>query len=231
MSTSLAALQQAYADALRGGDEAAARAAVARARDGGVAERDIYLEIFAPSMVAIGQLWERNELSVAEEHLATAITDRLIGELSPAFGQAGAAPLGTALIGCVEGERHALGPRMLADMFRQRGWRVLYLGADVPTSDWIDLAVRYAPDLVAISVGMRARLPAVRALIASLREALPGTLVLVGGAALAGDPELWRALDADLYHPNTVAAVDLASARMNDEPRPTNDGRRTTNDE
>ena len=106
----------------------------------------------------------------------------------------------------------------------------IMVGGNGPRVTW-GLAARYATDLVAISVGMRARLPAVRALIASLREALPGTLVLVGGAALAGDPELWRALDADLYHPNTVAAVDLASARMNDEPRPTNDGRRTTNDE
>jgi MerR family transcriptional regulator, light-induced transcriptional regulator len=212
-------LQRDYLAALRSGDEGSARAIVARGRAAGVAASEIYLHIFTPSMVTIGELWERNELSVAEEHLATAITDRLIGELSPSFGQAGTPePPGTALIGCVAGERHALGPRMLADLFRRHGWRVLYLGADVPTEDWVTLAVRYGSNLVAISVGMRLHLPAARALIERLRAALPDVVVLVGGSAFAQNPNLWRELGADLYHTDTTIAVEQATARAGNKP-------------
>ena len=160
-------------------------------------------------MVTLGRLWERNELTIAEEHLATAITEGLIGELSPSFAQAPAGG-GTALIGCVEGARHVLGARMLADLFRDQGWRVLYLGADVPTADWVKLAVRYPADLAAISAGMRLHLPAARALVAQLRASLPGLAILVGGGAFDGSPGLWRDLGADLYHADPGAAVALA---------------------
>jgi methanogenic corrinoid protein MtbC1 len=212
MSHTIEALQEEYVAALRVGDEPAARATVTRAVSGGMGVNEIYLRMFTPSMVTIGELWERNELTVAEEHLATAITDRLIGELSPSFAlpEQPDAP-GTALIGCVAGERHALGPRMLADLFRRRGWRVLYLGSDVPTDDWVALAVRYHADLVAISVGMRLHLTSVRTLIERLREVLPDLLVLVGGAAFAQSPDLWRELGADLYNADTTAAVDQAT--------------------
>lgn len=205
--------QQAFTAALRAGDETAAATVVERACAAGVAARTIYLDIFAPAMVAIGTLWERNELSVAEEHLATAITERLIGQLSPTFELEDGATGGTVMLGCVEGERHALGLRMLADLFRQRGWRVLFLGADVPTADWVQLAVRSSADAVAISARDERHLPQVRALIMDLRATRSELLVIVGGAAFNNDPAGWRTVGADIYHPDPRTAVEIATAR------------------
>lgn len=210
----LTTYQQAFTAALRAGDETAAAAVVERARAAGVAARTIYLDIFAPAMVSIGTLWEHNELSVAEEHLATAITERLIGQLSPTFELEDGATGGTVVLGCIKGERHALGLRMLADLFRQRGWRVLFLGADVPTSDWVQLAVRSSADAVAISARDERHLPQVSSLIADLRVASPELLVIVGGAAFNNDPDGgWRTVCADIYHPDPRTAVEIATAR------------------
>jgi MerR family transcriptional regulator, light-induced transcriptional regulator len=75
-------------------------------------------------------------------------------------------------------------------------------------------AVRYQPNLVAISAGMRAHLATARALIEPVRAVVPGATLMVGGIAFAQAPDLWRALGADIYHPDTVAAVDLATDRL-----------------
>lgn len=213
MSVQLENYRSELLDALRAGDGAAARAVVGRMRADHIAPTDIYLGVLTPCMVAIGELWERNQLSVAEEHLATAITDRLISDLSASFEYPAASePVGTALIGSVEGERHILGARMLADLLRRHGWRVLELGADVPSHDWVRLAIRFHADLVAISVMMLEHLPTARMLTAELRAADPDIYVLVGGAALDQSPDLWRALGASHYDPNPLVAVEQATA-------------------
>lgn len=205
--------QAEFIDALRRGDERAARAVVEQLRRAGVQARTIYFEVFAPSMVRIGELWEQNELSVAEEHLATEITQRLIGQLSPSFNQpAAGADRGTVVLGCVAGERHVLGLRMLSDLFREQGWRVAYLGADVPTADWSALVLRLHPDLVAISAGAERLLSEVEAAVAAIRLVQPKLPVLVGGSAFKRDPELWKRVGATLYHPDPYAAVTMATA-------------------
>lgn len=203
--------QQTFVAALRAGDELAARKVVEQASAAGAEPAAIYFQIFAPSMVTIGELWERNELNVAEEHLATAITERLIGALSPRFGESPPRSPGSVVLGCVEGERHTLGLRMLADLFRNQGWRVLYLGADVPTNDWLAIANRYQADAVAISVNMIQHLVAVQALIAELRASLPDLLVVVGGSAFTHDDDLWKQTGATMYHRDPFTAVTEAT--------------------
>lgn len=215
MSSSIESSRAEFIAALRSGAEARARAVVDELRAAGVAPHAIYYELFAPSMVMIGDLWEQNELSVAEEHLATEITERLIGQLSPSFNQ----PLpqlerGSVVLGCVAGERHVLGLRMLADIFRQHGWRVLYLGADVPEADWVRLALRVDADAVAISVGAERLVPVAQHLIGQLQAVLPQAALLVGGAVFVRDPELWREVGATLYDPDPQTLVRLATAQF-----------------
>lgn len=214
VSVDLIASRADFISAIRSGDEPGARSVVEQLRRANVSPSIIYYDVFAPSMVTIGDLWERNELSVADEHLATAITERLIGQLSPAFNQPASQPeRGNVVLGCVAEERHVLGLRMLADLFRQQGWRVLYLGADVPNADFVRLAVRVTADVVAISAGAQRHVPAVRELISELRTALPEVGILVGGAVFSNDPDLWSEVGATLYHPDPQTVIQLATTR------------------
>lgn len=213
MSVSLDTRRDAYIAALRDGDEPNARAIVEQAHAEGVDIGTIYFDIFAPSMIEIGRLWEENQLSIAEEHLATAITERLIGQLSPEFNrQIQRTEIGCVMLGCVAGERHVLGLRMLADLFRAQGWRVVYLGADVPDRDWIDLAVRVNADVIGISAGTLHLAAHTKPLITQLHSAVPATLIMVGGAGFARSPQLWRDVDANLYHDDPFIAVTMATA-------------------
>lgn len=207
MGNDLSDYQQRFLAALRQGDEAAARQVVDDVRATGVDGSTIYYELFAPSMVTIGDLWERNEVNVAEEHLATAITERLIGGLGPLFEREVASQGGVVLLGCVAGERHALGLRMLADLFRREGWRVLYLGADVASDDWVQMAIRCKADVIAVSASTPRLASAVKQLIEHVRAVLPQTMIVVGGAAFAGDDTLWREVGADIYDADSQSAV------------------------
>ncbi len=211
----------AYLAALRVGDEHEAREVVERAQQDGLSPAQVYFEVFAPSMVMIGTLWEQNDISVAEEHVATAITERLIAALSPSFSppqREHTRHRGTVILGCVAGERHVLGLRMLADLFREQDWRVLDLGADVPIGDWVELARRYGVDVVAIATTTSRHLPAVKSLVDKLRTELPHIRILVGGAVFDQNPDLWQEIGADAYDPAPARAVAMVDTLADSKP-------------
>jgi MerR family transcriptional regulator, light-induced transcriptional regulator len=181
--------QQAFTAALRAGDEQLARCIVDEACAANVSVESIYYRIFAPSMARIGDLWEQRALDVASEHLATVITERQIERLSWQVGTPDRQQaVGTVVLGCIVGEYHTLGLRMVADVFRLYGWHVLELGPNVPSADWINLVVRRNAHAVGISAQARRHLPAVAALLGGLHKAVPGLPVAVGGALFDRDP-------------------------------------------
>ena len=73
----IAELAGAYADALIAGDEIAAEIAIREAMDANLGTAEIDAKVIAPAMWLIGELWERGQFSVAEEHIATEITLRV----------------------------------------------------------------------------------------------------------------------------------------------------------
>jgi methanogenic corrinoid protein MtbC1 len=72
---------------------------------------------------------EEGAITVADEHLATALTHRVMASVyGPSFGRATSRP-GRILLAAVEGQRHSLGLRMAADVLELGGYEVNYLGA------------------------------------------------------------------------------------------------------
>src|SRR5690606_6446315 len=118
--------------AVRAGDRRAAFRAIDAAHEGGLDVGCIYLDVFQPALREIGRLWQENEITVADEHLATAITQAAmlrLYERAYEWEQDGGPTLVAA---CVDVERHEVGLRMLCDLLELRGWRTRYLGAAVP---------------------------------------------------------------------------------------------------
>jgi methanogenic corrinoid protein MtbC1 len=102
-----------------------------------------------PSLVEIGERWQRGELPVAAEHFATHLIVRRFSTLfdlvAPAVGR------GTIVAACPPGEQHEVGLLILAIFLARRDWRVIYLGADVPDSDLVDTVRQVEPDLLCLS--------------------------------------------------------------------------------
>ena len=81
VAPSAASVLGAYLEALRAGDRRRAFGVVDGARAAGLDLGAIYMEVFQPALREIGRLWQENAITVADEHLATAITQAAMARL------------------------------------------------------------------------------------------------------------------------------------------------------
>jgi MerR family transcriptional regulator, light-induced transcriptional regulator len=135
-------------------------------------------EIVLPLAEAVGDCWALGQISVAAEHLASEVVVQLLKTELAATGQPG--PL--LLAACLPGERHEWGFLCALRSLRRKGWRVKYLGADLPLQDLTEAAWMDLPAAVALSSAdpdnLKDRLPELR----RLPRLLPaGTVVVLGG--------------------------------------------------
>ncbi|MGW7344093.1 cobalamin B12-binding domain-containing protein [Streptomyces sp. NPDC054854] len=204
--------------AVRRGDEQVAAATVRRALDEGADPEVVLLDVIASVQGRVGREWAANRISVAQEHSATAINDRAVA-LVALHPSAHTEPArGRITVACVDGEWHGLPARLLAEVLRLRGWRVDYLGAQVPTHHLVAHIHRTGPDAVALSGSIATRLPTAHATITACQAT--GTPVLVGGAAFGADGRFARLLGADAWAPDARTAADDLARRPLPRPQP-----------
>jgi methanogenic corrinoid protein MtbC1 len=211
-----AELQAEYLRALLTGDAGAAHRVVTQALHRGFDANGIAEVVLRPAAYAVGEHWHDGDISVADEHRATAIIGRDLAELHRLVPWL--PPVGRMLvIGCVAGELHALGSRIVADHFERTGWTVHYLGPDVPTDAFSTLAQRVDADLIAVSAMMPENVPGIAVLIQALRRQGDGDRpVLVGGLPFVRDPHLAQSLGAWAQASTAEEAVRRASTHFAD---------------
>ena len=187
-------------------DEYAAAATVFAMLDDGVPAEDVLLDVIAGVQRKVGLEWAANRITVAQEHAATAINDRVIAALAHHRASVPAPPAGRVTVACVDGEWHALPARLLAEVLRLRGWQVDFLGAQVPTPHLIAHLHHNGPDAVALSCSIPTRLPTAHAAITASQAA--GATVLAGGAAFGPDGRYAYQLGADAWAPDARGAEE-----------------------
>jgi methanogenic corrinoid protein MtbC1 len=200
-------------DAVVVGDEAGARGVVAGALVDGLDRESLLLDLIGAVQRKIGQEWAAGRLTVAQEHAATAINDRVIAAL-PIHPRPAGARVAHVTVACVDGEWHALPARLLAEVLLLRGFQVDFLGAHVPGPHLIAHLHRTAPDAVALSGSIATRLPAAHATITACHSA--GIPVIAGGAAFGSDGRYARLFGAE-WAPDARAAADRLAHPL---PRP-----------
>jgi methanogenic corrinoid protein MtbC1 len=208
-------LRERYVDALVDGDPASAAALVHAAIADGVDVRRLYLQVLQPALYEIGRRWERAEISIAQEHLATATTQSLMARLAERL-DADRRPRRerTVLVAGAEGELHSIGARMVADFLEADGWDVLFVGALSPVDALAEMAAERGVDVVAVSASLSERLPEVASAVRALSALDPRPLIAVGGQAFAGEPAAALATGADLYANNADALVRTLAERF-----------------
>ncbi|WP_157767505.1 cobalamin B12-binding domain-containing protein [Actinosynnema pretiosum] len=191
--------------ALGGADEVAATEVVVRVVESGAPVERVLLELIAGVQVEIGLRWQRNLWSTAQEHAATAVVERIIGVVAGRGSRAG--DKGHVVLACLDGEWHAVPPRIVAEVLRLRGWRVEFLGASVPVGRLVAHLHEHGPDAVALSCTLSGSLP--RADQVATACLGTGTPVLVGGLGFGVDGRWARALGLDGWAPTATAAAEL----------------------
>lgn len=207
---------EAFLDALTRGDRRTAERLVDTALDRGAHLRELYLDMIQPAMREIGRLWQENCLTVAEEHLATAITQAAMGRAFERVYRWFDRRTPTLIAACADDERHQMGLRMLCDLLELEGWDTTYLGASVPVESLVDMVEKRRPDVVALSAAIAPHLPRVRSAIAAIHASnvSPAPLIVIGGRAIGGDTELATRLGADLTASDASEAVAMLQQRF-----------------
>jgi excisionase family DNA binding protein len=133
--------------AIIAGQETRARQGLARLV-GGVTVVDLCELVLAPALRRIGDGWAAGELSIATEHRASAICERL---LAAHVQQPPGRPRGSVVVATPPGERHSLPGLMAAACLREDRWLVHHLATDLPVAEVTGMALDVRADLVVLS--------------------------------------------------------------------------------
>lgn len=198
--------------ALLAGSQHEAFAVVNRCIENGRSLIGVELHVVQPSLYHIGEEWQANRVSVAKEHMATAIAVSVM-----TMGLLRSPPPATidrrVLLACVAGNNHSVGLRMVADAFQLAGWDVQYLGADVPTAAITRQAAEWKAHLVGLSVAFAQQLPIAKEIVAQLAERCGSSrpAVIIGGLAINRFSRLAELVGADGFGADASAAVAAAA--------------------
>ena len=175
-------------DALVAGDRVKTSLVAEQARDS-VGLEAFYVEVLTPAMHTIGELWQKGDLTVSMEHLASNIIADLLDSLNARIRVA-RRPHGTAVLCTPQGEMHALAAKVLEGLLLRRGYRSWNIAASAPTESIVDFVASKKPDLVLISLTIPQYLPSLRRLLEAIEYRRIRARLLVGGQGVRGlDPE------------------------------------------
>jgi methanogenic corrinoid protein MtbC1 len=165
----------------------------------GMSLKNIYLQIFQPTLYKVGLLWQQRVISVAKEHYITALIQHIIGRLySFLFAERSSSRYSVTAV-CAGNELHEIGMRMVADFFEMDGWDSVFLGSNLPVEMIINHLHDNPTDLLSISATTASQILDVKTLIDRIKadDILSKIKILVGGRAFNDAPGLWKKVGAD----------------------------------
>lgn len=196
-----------YMTAALAGDRRAAGRAFESALERGPSVVEPEVHVIQPALYGVGRAWQRNEVSVAQEHVATALSLTLMAQAIARAEWADDCGM-RVVLACCAGNHHSVGLRMVADAFELGGWDTVYLGGNTPAPALVDLVRAGPPNLIALSASLPQQLRNLRATVATLRrqlgEACP--LIAVGGLVFNQFPLLAGSVDALYLGSNALEA-------------------------
>ena len=170
-------------------------------------------QVVAPLTQRIGELWVAGRITIAHEHLATAVLRTFLLNAARPFAENLRAP--RLLVATPAGQLHELGALLVGAAATQLGWQIVYLGASLPAAEIAGAARQTQARAVALSLVYPeddAQLPGE---LKSLREMLPADVAIVAGGRAV--PAYCAALDGIGARPVSdlaELATELAALRQ-----------------
>jgi MerR family transcriptional regulator, light-induced transcriptional regulator len=100
-------------------------------------------------LVEVGERWQRQELSVLDEHVVSERLARGLARIGEALPSRPGAP--RALLACLEGDEHVLGLALVELSLREIGWTTLWAGARTPRVELERIVTGLQLELIALS--------------------------------------------------------------------------------
>ena len=161
-------------------------------------------KVFGPLLIEIGARWEQGRFPPANGHLATATIRRVLTWMTDFPDAPSGAP--TIVIGTPAMQLHDLGAMLAATVAAASGWRVAFLGANLPADELARAARLAGADTVALSIVHPNDHAHTTGHLRELHMELPRSVALVvGGAGAAAYSELLAEIGA--HRMDSLAAL------------------------
>lgn len=199
-------LQEELYESVVNGDGEAVKSLTAQGVAEGLKASELLNDVLIPAMTDVGQRFERQEFFVPEMLVAARAMKFGVEVLRPHLVAAGVKPIGTVVMGTVQGDLHDIGKNLVIMMLEGTGFRVIDLGVDVPADKFVAAIKEHHPELVAMSALLTTTMVAMKATIEVLNKSgvRDKVKIMVGGAPLT--QKFADEAGADIY------AVDASSA-------------------
>jgi methanogenic corrinoid protein MtbC1 len=172
----------------------------------------VLLKVIQPTMIEIGERWHRGDINVAAEHFATQFVHRKLAGLLNIFE--GAGQRATIVVGCGPHEQHDLGALLIALFLVRHGWRVVYLGPQIPLADLLETVRAVKPNLVCLSASTSDTAVELALVARGLLEAFPHLQFGYGGRVFNANPELRHAMPGVFLGHNARELVDMVGTLL-----------------
>lgn len=141
-------------------------------------------EVVLPLMRWIGERWKAGSIRILHEHVATAVVRALLDRIASEFPLSDSAPC--VVLATPPGEWHELGCLAARVIALERGWRVAYLGANVPAAEIVEAGRRNGASVVALGTMEASAVRPAVACLRALRRTLASNVVISAGGLTAG---------------------------------------------
>ncbi len=174
-----------------------------------------FSEVLTPCLVEIGEAWYRGAIRITTEHFASALVRGKLLTFLQAYPIRRTAP--GVLIGGAPGEQHEIGALMVAVLLRSQGYRVEYLGPDIPLDDLADYARYEKPRMIILSATTEPAALELRSMQALLSRQRPAPVFAYGGRAFNLRPELRGQIPGFFLGETLAGALERAAELLKNE--------------
>ena len=205
-------LARGYLDAVLDGRREQAVSMVLEAVRHGTDLATVLIDVLEPAQKEIGRRWQEGEISVAQEHLCTSVTQQVMSELYP-YLFTGVPRRHRLVAAQAPGSLHEVGLRMVVDLLEHEGWETTYLGEGNTPDEVVEALVTRHADVLAISASMPGQVRGVVALVTAVRSdpRTAAVKVVVGGRPFLVDPGLVAEVGADGSAADARETVELCA--------------------
>ena len=199
---------EALKNAVIKGDQATAKDITAKAIDEGMEPEGILNDGLIAGMNVIGAAFKKNEVYVPEVLIAARAMKTAMEILEPKLMEAGVEPIGTVVMGTVQGDLHDIGKNLVSMMLKGAGFNVIDLGTDVSPGKFLQAAKQHNARIAGLSALLTTTMPMMEKTVSAFRDAGIDAHVMIGGAPVTRDYA--DKIGAAGFAPDAASAVDVA---------------------
>lgn len=178
----------------------------------GVSPQDVLTLGLMPGMERIGLKFRENKVFVPQVLMSAKAMSTAMIHLRPHFLSGAAKQKGTFIIGTVMGDLHDIGKNLVAMMVEGNGYKVVDLGTDVGSEKYIAAVKENPGAVVGLSALLTTTMVNMQKITADIKEAVPGTIVTIGGAPVNED--FCKKIGADNYSADPQGVVEYLNKKI-----------------